>query len=351
MASEGVERRAGAIVACIVALVALADVLSSVLGLKALQDTEWPTDLFAYAQLPAPGKVDVGVVGSSRAHFALPPSALDACLSRRLGRPTQTLAANRMRASAYAIDVSAREVFSGARGVRPDVLVVEVAPESVSRNHFEMDASVSANADVRDVPECVAAALRDGTPSLASCARPLVRGVENLAFLLHRPLTDTRHIGWMMTYHGGGQYCFDDEVCLRRNEVYDRESHGRWDTRLATVLPRVRSVRFADWEIGGLPAERFVATLDRARGLGQRALVVNLPVHGRYQREIPPDLYATYLAWVRDTVQAHGASFLDANTTEWQGDRARFLDADHLNSRGAQLLSEQVCAEVAPALH
>lgn len=347
--SEEVDRRLLSVAGAFAALLLVCGLLADQLHLKWLQEVEWPTDLYGASLLPDEGPPDVGVVGSSRAHFALPPSALDACLGDALGRPTRTVAANRMRASAYTIDITARNVFSGARA--PRVLVVEAAPESLNAHHFELDGSVHDNADVRDVPECLAAAFGEGEPAAASCLHPFVRAPANLAFLLHRPLTEHAHLTWMARYHGGGQYCYDDDACLARNRAYDLESAARWEERVSTVLPTLAAERFRAYTIGGLPAAHFEALLARAREEDQRVIVVNLPVHALYQARIPAAAYAAYDAWVRARTAELGAVYLDLNTPEWQADRERFLDPDHLDSDGALALSREVCAEVARAFH
>lgn len=346
MIADPVDRRALGLFLSLLLLVALCDLLSVYMRIKSLQDTEWPTDLYALSFVDR--HPQVGVVGSSRAHYALSPSALSSCLSLESG---QVIAANRMRASAYTIDIAARDFFSANDA--PGILIAEVAPESLSKNHFELDFSVASNAEIQDIPECVVAAATTNAKNLsfASCSRPLFRGVENMAFLLHREWTDHRHIEWMALYQGGGQYCFGDPECQRRNADYDSRNMERWESRIKEVLPTVAPVRFADYEVGGLPATHFVAMLDRARKHQQKIWIINLPVHALYQQKIPPSAYQSFLEWTRRTVLEHGGKFLDYNLPEWQQDRTLFLDPDHLNSRGAQKMAEAVCREVAPALH
>lgn len=346
MIADPIDRRAAAIFCWVLLLLLLADGLAARLHLKWLQSTEWPTDLYTLQTVDRHVPWTLGIAGSSRSHYALSPSALDRCLLQKTGRRSETLAANRMRASAYTIDITARDLF-------PDVpvLLAEVAPESFNAHHFELDYSISSNADIPDVPECLGAALRHGEPRLASCARPLLRGVENIAFLLHRPWTDHRHIEWMALYHGGGQYCYDDPECIQRNNAYDAENRLRWDSRVKNILPDIGPQRFARYTVGGLPAAHFVAMLQRAQSKKQAVFLVNLPVHAFYQAQIPPQNYQDWLQWVRSTAAAYGAHFLDYNLPSWQNNRALFLDPDHLNSQGALQLSEAVCGEVLPALH
>lgn len=330
----------------IVTLLLLAHALSAALGLKYVQEVEWPTDLYTLEQLDRSAP-DVAIVGSSRAHYGLSPSALDLCLQRELGRPTETLAANRLAASLYAADAVARDLFDGPRA--PKVLVVEVAPESLNANHFELDYNVASSADVADIPECVA----DGRASWAACARPLVRGVENIAFYARRPLTDRGHVEWMALYHGGGQYCFDNAACLARNDAYDRGHADRWQTRVERVLPQVSAERFTEYTVGsGLPSAHFVAMLRRAAAAGTAVVVVNLPVSAAYRAEVPAPALARYAEWVTATTAEHGARYLDYDTAEWREARDRYLDPDHLNARGSLLLSNALCATLAgDALH
>lgn len=348
MRLDTTDRHGLAVLGWLAGFLVLAAVTSHVLGLKYVQEVEWPTDLFAETTLQRAAPLDVAIVGSSRSHYGFAPSAIDACLSEKLGRTTHTASANRLAASLYASDIVARDLFSGAH--KPRVLVVEVAPESLNANHFELDYNVGASADPEDVPECVAAAF-GGQPRLATCARPLTRGVENIAFLLHRPLTDHRHITWMALFQGGGQYCYGTSDCEARNADYDTRHAGRWQTRVERVLPKVGSERFVDYEVqGGLPSLHFVAMLDRARAEGVTVQVVNLPVSAAYNAEVPREAYATYLAFVGPTAISHGARFLDLNVPEWQV-RENYVDPDHLNHVGAKRLSERICAEVVDALH
>lgn len=335
---DAVDRRAAALLGALAALVGLADGLAEALGLRWLQEVEWPTDLYAFGQL-APEPLDVAVVGSSRAHFGLPPSGLDVCLSARLGRPTRTVGLNRLTASAFTEDVLARDLLADTP---PAVLLVEVAPETVNARHFEMDYNLSSGAAIRDVPDCL---LDDpGLDRAAACARPLVRGVENLAQLLQRPLDDTAHLRWMMTQHGGGQYCYADAACRARNAAYDTSRAGRWEKRLETVIGSVRSTRFRDYTIdGGLNGERLRALARREEARGVEVVLVNLPVHEVYQREVPAEVYQSFLTWAEALATAEGATWVDLNTPARQHDRAAFLDPDHLDADGAEALTRGLC--------
>jgi hypothetical protein len=342
MAVDGYDRHLGAILGWLGVGLAGANGLAGALHLEGVQAITWPTDLATLHAVDRHAPVDVAVVGSSRAHYALPPSALDACLSTALGRPTETVAVNRMRASGWALDLAVRDELTGP--LRPRTLVVEVSPEMLSDHPFDLASNVVAAAHTRDVPACLGAAL-DGDLPAATCARPLTRGVENLAFTLARPWSDHAHLTWMALHHGGGQYCYDDAACLARNGTYDAENAARWESRAARVLPQVASERFRDWALdGGLAARHVETLLERARADGQRVMLVNLPVSAAYQAQVPPAAYATTLAWVRAAAERHGATFLDANTPAWQADRTRFLDPDHLNAAGAAVLSREVCA-------
>jgi hypothetical protein len=310
-------------------------------GLHWVQSVEWPTDLYTLGRLEAE-PIDVAVVGTSRSHYGLPPSGLDQCLSKALERPTRSVGLNRLTASAYTLDIVAREVLADRP---PRVLVVEVAPETLNAEHFEQDLNLASSAHLQDMPECLATAR--SPRRLTSCVRPLFRGVENVAHLLARPFGDHDHITWMATYAGGGQYCYDDDACLARNAAYDRKMAGRWQQRMDTLVPRVRDERFRDYTAStGLNIDHFRALLDRETALGVHVVVVNLPVSAAYQAQVPEGVYRDYMAALDTELGPRGVPLVDLNTPTWQDDRALWLDPDHLNSVGAQRLTQALCDTV-----
>ncbi|MFZ5481711.1 MAG: hypothetical protein ACOZNI_33420 [Myxococcota bacterium] len=340
---DAVDRRAAAVLGWIAALVALFDGVAEVAGLKWLQEVEWPSDLYTFQHLD-PEPIDVAVVGSSRSHYGLPPSGLDVCLSEALGRRTRSVGLNRLTAAAYAQDLVARTLLADNA---PAVLVVEVAPETLNAQHFELDYNIASTAEPSDVPECL---LHGRSP--ATCARPLLRGVENVAQLFDRPLADNAHITWMMLYEGGGQYCYSDDACRTRNATYDEKKRGRWQERMDRLIPSVREGRFVDYDVrGGIAAAHFRALLDRETARGVKVVVVNLPVAEAYQAQIPDEVYAEFLAAMRDELGPRGVPFVDLNTPDRQRDRASFVDPDHLNATGAERLTRALCTDtLAPLL-
>lgn len=343
---DAADRRAGAVLAWTLALVAGSAAVAHAGGLHWVQAVEWPTDLYTLGRLEAE-PIDVAVVGTSRAHYGLPPSGLDVCLSDTLGRRTRSVGLNRLTASAYTEDIVARELLADTP---PRVLVVEVAPETLNAHHFELEYNLASSMTATDVPECLATVRSLGR--LATCARPAMRGVENIARLLARPFSDHAHITYMATYEGGGQYCYEDEACRARNQAYDRQASGRWDSRMATVIPHVRDERFDDYDIRtGLGADHFRALLDRERGRGVQVVVVNLPVASVYQAEVPTEVYAEFLRVMDEELTPRHIPFVDLNTPAAQRDRAAFLDPDHLNRVGAERVTRQLCEDtLAPLL-
>lgn len=335
------DRRIVAVLVWVVAMIAACDALAAHLGLKYLQEVEWPSDLYAFEKLADVAPVDVAIVGSSRAHYGLPPSALDACLGPLLGRTTRTVGLNRLTASAYAEDLVARDLLVQP----PKVLIVELAPETLNAAHFELDYNLKSTANLVDIPECLGAAR--SPERVVSCVRPVLRGVENIAHLIDRPLSDHAHISWMMQYEGGGQYCFDAPECVARNADYDARHAGRWAERMRSLIPEIRAGRFGVYQIReGLPAAHFRALVTRARAAGTRVVAINLPVSAAYQAEIPATDYATFLDVVDGLSGALHFRFVDMNTPEWQAARPLFLDPDHLDGEGAARLAHDVCTEV-----
>lgn len=345
---DAVDRRGLSILGWLVFYLALADLFASSLGLKYMLAVEWPTDLFALAQVQRGPPIDVGIVGSSRSHYGLMPKAVEACLAARQGRPARVELATRVTASAYTVATLAADLFTGSR--QPRALVVEVAPDALARDHFEQRHNVATSMELADLPACLgevpATRLRPG-----DCLRPLVRGVENLAFLFHRPFTDHAHLTWMALVEGGGQYCAGAPGCAARNADYDRRHTGRWQTRVDAILPKVATERFGDYAIdGGLSARAFLRLLDDSAAQGVTVLAVNLPVSAAYQAEIPPSAYARFDDWILAATAARGARYVDWNTGAF-ADRALYIDPDHLNATGAQQASAALCAELALALH
>lgn len=344
---DATDARAGAVAAWIAALLTGSAGVAEVGGLHWVQAVEWPTDLYTLGRLAGQEPIDVAVVGTSRSHYGLPPSGIDVCLSDALGRPTHTVGLNRLTASAYTEDLVARQLLADTP---PRVLVVEVAPETLNAHHFELDYNLASSIEWPDMPECLGTVRT--MSRVATCARPLTRGVENLAQLLARPLSDHAHITYMATYEGGGQYCYEDAACRARNAAYDKQASGRWDSRMATVIPEVRTRRFEDYTIReGLGIDHFRALLDRERGRGVHVVVVNLPVASVYQAEIPEAVQTEFEAVMREELQPRHIPFVDLNTPAAQKDRASFLDPDHLNRNGAERATRALCTEVlAPLL-
>jgi hypothetical protein len=335
---DATDRRAGGIAGWIVALLLGFAFVADQRGLHWIQAVEWPTDLYTLGRLQAE-PIDVAVVGTSRSHYGLPPSAIDLYLSRALGRRTRSVGLNRLTASAYTEDIVARELLTASP---PKVLVVEVAPETLNAHHFEQDYNIGGSIQARDVPECLATAR--STTRLATCSRPLFRGVENVAHLLARPFGDHAHITWMATYEGGGQYCYEDDACRARNAAYDERAQGRWQSRMDTVIPEVRAQRFTDYQIReGLGIDHFRALLDRETARGVHVVVVNLPVAAVYQAEVPEAVYAEFLSVMHDELHPRGVPFVDLNTPAMQADRDAFLDPDHLNRVGAERITRALC--------
>ena len=338
---DATDRRSLAILAWMGLILTLLDLGARGLGLRWLQAVEWPTDLYTLGLL-APEPIDVAVVGTSRAHYGLPPSGIDRCLSAALGRPTRSVGLNRLTASAYTEDIVARDLLAATP---PRVLVVEVAPETLNAHHFELDYNLSSSADLVDIPECLATVR--STTRLASCAQPLFRGLENTARLFARPFSDHAHISWMALYEGGGQYCFEDEACRARNQAYDTRVQARWQRRVDSLLPGVGEERFRDYQAReGLNADHFRALLDRETARGVQILVLNMPVAELYQAEVPPAVYAEFLSAMEAELGPRGIPFLDYNQPEWSADRQLWLDPDHLDSIGAERLTRTLCEEI-----
>ena len=118
------------------------------------------------------------------------------------------------------------------------------------------------------------------------------------------------------------------------------------------MVPIIASTRFARFQVGeGIAHDYLEQLIDWADESGAALVLVNMPVHQTYQQEIPPEMYADFLSYMRATAARRGVRFYDANDGAWQRSRRLFFDPDHLNDDGAVQISRQVCREVVvPAL-
>lgn len=328
-------------------LVALALLVSHVFGLRYVQAVVWPTDLYAFTQLPdAP--VDVALVGSSRTTFGLAPTALDPCLSRASGRTIRSVNLARVYANMLTETILVDDLLWGDR--RPEVVVVEVAPEILNARHHEHTYNMATSVDLERVPVCLASVRHPD--DLVACARAPLRGVETVARFLSGTARDVDHLTWMMVHQRGGQFCFGSAVCETHNARFTRRLGGRWDARLDHVLPTVAAERFASWEIDRGPHHDALQALVADTAAADIDLVLlNMPVHALYQAEVPAAADAEFRQLLRDLDAAHPhVTVFDANTPQWRQRRAAFHDPDHLGAEGARTLSGELCGVVAPLL-
>lgn len=336
------DRHAAAILGWVLVLVGVALGASRALGLKYAQEIVWPTALYTFSQMPAE-PIDVAVVGSSRASFGLSPSAIDACLEDGLGRPTHTVNLSRVYASMTTEAIVARDLLVDQRA--PEIVVFEVAPEILNSLHHDRGLNFAWNAGLSDLGACLWAV--PGIDRIGTCARPLVRGVENLAEHLSRQVRNDDHLSWMMLHHGGGQFCYGSPDCATHNLAYTERLKRRWGNRMRRTIPTLRQDRFSEVEIGsGLAMDYLREAITTAEERGSTVVLVNMPVHTVYQEQIPRQVIADF----RRAVSTVDAAFYDANSPTWQQRRRErgrmWIDPDHLGPNGAKELSEQVCREV-----
>ncbi len=341
-----IDRRAAAILGWCAAILGLALTVSDALGLKYSQEIVWPTDLTAFQHIET-GPIDVALIGSSRTTFGLAPTAIDACLSDTLARPTTTYNLARVFASMATERSVARDLLVGEH--IPALAVVEIAPEILAARHHEHTYNTASQVDLADVPACLS--MVRSADDLIACSRAPVRGVENLAWLLSGERADINHLNWMMIHQRGGQFCFGSAVCEEHNRRFEGPLRNRWQMRIERILPTLTEERFGDWRIGaGQGHEALLELIAESRERGYDLLLVNMPVHQVYLDEIPPEDYAAYLDYITALSEEHGVPIFDANTPQWNHARDRFYDPDHLSSSGALLLSRALCARIAPML-
>jgi hypothetical protein len=338
-----VNRRLLAIVGWLVVLLVWSHGLVHLGGLKHLRPVRWPTDLYTLGRIN-PGPVDLLILGSSRMTFGVAPTAIDPCVSERVGRTTSSWSWSRANASLWSQWLVGREAL---QHTRPGVVLIEVAPEMASRNHYEQAWNAKNEAEVQDIPDCFSGA--QGLEEVEACLYPLVRPLDNLSRLDVRSPQDAPHLRWMALYARGGQFCFGTAECRAHNARFAPRLETRWKRREEKVLPLIASERFADYEIGPPQTTGIDRLVRAAREQGAQPVLVRMPVHSAYSERIPADAERQFGDYLEVLVAREGLPLLDLSQ-QWSEERSLYADPDHLNEQGALRLSAEVCRVVAPLL-
>lgn len=320
-------------------------VASEAAGLRYVQNIVWPSDIFSF-QRGIEGPLDVVTFGSSRGSFGFSPSALDECLGDALDRPTQTANLSRIYSTGLTWNHLAENVLVDDKV--PRVLVIGVTAEALNDNNHKNYRIFEVEGRVGDVPEMLAES-RDLRTALAALS-PVAQGPESLALLLGGRFDNEDRLRWLMTHHGGGQFCFEGAACDEQNETYATLASYRWSKWNAEREGSAAEGRFGSWERGGgLNHRRGVETLEWAKEQGVTVLFVNMPLHPRFFRVIPGDVYAAHLRAFR-ALEQEGVHVWDANLSPWRAQDEHWLDPDHTSPSGAALLSHELCEQLVPLL-
>jgi hypothetical protein len=310
-------------------------------GLKYVQGIIWPTDLhsFRLMEIP-PDSVDVVVMGSSRASFAITPSSLDLCLGRELGRPTRTYNLARTFATARSAHRLSQDLLTEER--EPRVLLLATGPEFFDEANHRTEPDLRAHIDLQDIP--MEAAHVSNLEEFFALTHPLLDGVERASLYLAQRHDDA-HLRWMMTHHRGGQFCetadprsLDGEACSENNRAIEELLHEEW------YGARFMEERFADYEVGTGPVHQHMLQLiEWTQSRDIRLVIVEVPLHRDFLDEIPPEIMDRYRSYLDTLVESHGVRIFRSSDASWSKTRSRFLDPDHLNADGSQRFSREVC--------
>ena len=319
----------------------LATALTDRLGLKYVQGVIWPTDLHTFGLRASPRSLDVAILGSSRASFDLTPAAIDRCLSRKLDRPTTTANLARVFATAHTM----RAVYTDLlHPDPPEVLVVAVAPEALDDTNPMMPASIAATAGPADVPRELIEA-RSLTEAVAAL-RPVVRGAETLPFFLAGRHRQEARLQWIMDHHGGGQWCDGTPACDDQNRDLEQVMAQRWAQAERIMLPTVRTERFGEYVAGeGRVHRALVELVTQAAEDGVQVLFVVLPLHERFQAEIPPSAQAAFDTALDRVAAAHSIPVWRPDAGTWASDPRAWVDPDHLHRQPSLDLSKRLCRD------
>ena len=312
------------------------------LGLKYVQGVIWPSDLYTFQHMPLP-PIDVAVLGSSRASFALPPSALDGCLSQRLQRKTTSVNLARTFATAFTAEDIARELLTDAR--RPKVLVLGIGPEFFNEHNHQLSASVAAHARISDLPQLLR--YSRGLIDVTTALRPLVRSGESLSIFLSGRHQSEHHLRWMMLHHGGGQYCYGTQGCEISNTDLEHNLGGHWNIAVNNMLPRVQQERFSRYAVGtGLIHDRMMSLIRWSVENDVELVIVRLPLHESFLSRIPSEVILANEGYLHQLTSEHDLHVFNGNSPQWSQRRLDYIDPDHLSARAALKFSEQVCEKM-----
>ena len=305
-------------------------------GLKYAQHFVWPTDTYAFEHGRfAP--IDVAMIGSSRVGFDLSPTAVDQCLAERIGRPTRSVNLARRFATAFSVEMMAKDLLEGER--RPKVLLFGVEPEGMNARNHESAENTPAHASLASVPETLVDARN--WSDLTGALRTLGRGPENLAaFVVGASDTDPR-LRWQMLFAGGGAWCFGSEACVAQNQSMMRTERTRG-------LCRAQAEAVEAWERGTLiRVEELLEQFPHLRADPENVLDLI------YNETDDEPAGARHPFWIESFRPIQVAAFdLDEyRESRSRIDRDAWIDPDHLSAKGSLALSQAVCDELlAPLL-
>ncbi len=334
-------RRGLALLAWIAGLGLLATSITDRMGLKYVQGVIWPTDLHTLGLRQTPRQLDVAILGSSRASFDLTPAVIDTCLAKNLGRPTTTVNLARVFATGHTMAHLYDDLLAHDP---PKVVVVGVTAEALDDTNPMMRASVLGSAGVDDIPSELLAA--QSLPQAVAALRPVVRGAETLPFFLAQRHLEEPRLRWIMDHHGGGQWCSGSPACDAQNRNLERVLARRWDRSLMD-LPRIGAERFADYNAAsGRAIDGLVHLIQAAQAANVAVVLLELPLHQRFQDEVPPQATDAYEKAITTLAESHKVPLYRPETERWVTSRRSWVDTDHLGRLASAELSRMLCRDV-----
>lgn len=224
-------------------------------------------------------------------------------------------------------------------GRRPQLLVVEISPETLSyRDNWLPDHALNL-LDWRDVPEAIPALLRNGK------IMNLVRGrLLPLHVHRYRVCKAARELVRSLLRPAPAPAAPMPNLVFTPS-VPDLEPPPFTPAQKALLEDGYEVCRhdLKDYRPGGLSAHRLERLLDRCRSSGIAVLLVGVPVASPYRRAYTPEVETAFLHYVRALTDRFGCSFVD-----WR-DRLPdkyFADARHAYPEGGVYFSRRLAAAV-----
>jgi hypothetical protein len=318
------------------ALIILANYLASRLELTYWQPTNTDAlNIFAYQHAKEP--YDILFLGSSHIKKGVVSKVVEKELRELTGREVRAFNLGQRGAHILTNYAVLRDALENRK--RPRVAVVELSPASLNFNNKDKEISLKYYCSQGDILRLLPSFRTKG--EFQASLLGMFRGVTTLIdFVVNNPRRPEYAQEFAEILANGGGHLYEP----KKNPLISRVSRSKEEQELRKRRRELatRKRRLADYRIDG-PSERIV---NRMVALSEkkdvRLIFVDLPVTQEFRGFFSDGEYEIFLEYVEDlqvrpTVEFHNLSRERLMLTERD-----FADLDHLNKRGARILSRHL---------